>query len=964
MAVLNQWCIIAVFDILNQGKDHCPNMIKKLLLFVILLIAFCAQAQSSAAIVRLPLSLKIGISSDTYPYMYVDEQGQSAGLVVDYWQEIARQQGVQVEFVAADWADTLKMLDAGTIDLHGGLGRTSDREQRYLLGESYLDIFSNVFVHRDLAAVTNLSQLRPHLVGVVERSTHIDSMKQQQPQVVLKRYASVSQMYDSALRGEIKAFTGLDRLSPRYPLYQELMAAYPVYKKVPIRKIELTYAVRMDRPELLAALKQAAAALDLRFRDQLERKWLSVDTDPNTLLLGVSIGNEPYMHVSNMGDVQGVFVDLWRLWSKKTGIAVSFVPNQSEDSLAYLRKGRIDVQMAQIENAEKFTGLKPAYHLYNVYSSLFYDSALNLTQPQQLAGATLGLLHTASYGPQLQQQFPEVQLKVFSSVDQMIEAVLNKQLTGFLASDVIVRNRLAQTSSQDRLKVYPGIRYESAVYSLIRANDSTLYQNIQRGFSTISLDEMVEIENRWLDKNADGYFRTFRNKVPLTTAERQWLNQHQQIRVGVMSDWRPVEFVDDQGQFQGITSDILKLLNQRLEIELVPQPYDDWNLLLQDYQAGKLQMVANISDLPERRSYSAFSQDYWTLQWIMVGKHDAKFDSKVATMPGQRIAIMREYQFVAQLKKDFSQHQVIEVDSLDDALELVVSGQADFALDTVVASGIAMRDPRYVNLRAYLPTDLPVYPSYFGVHKSLPELLLILNKGIKTINDSDRKTLQDKWLNLEIKQGLDQSRVMTLVLQIAGLSLVIIVGFLIWNFSLRREVDLRRKVEEKMRFMAGHDDLTQLPNRSLLIERLQTALHQHARHNEMLALMFIDLDGFKQVNDQYGHDLGDEMLVKLSALLSHCVRKTDTVARFGGDEFVILLTGLVDRDDAAIVAEKILLYLQEPLSLSVCQATVGASIGIAIYPQDGTDVTSLLKAADKLMYQVKQQGKSQYRFSR
>jgi diguanylate cyclase (GGDEF)-like protein len=375
-------------------------------------------------------------------------------------------------------------------------------------------------------------------------------------------------------------------------------------------------------------------------------------------------------------------------------------------------------------------------------------------------------------------------------------------------------------------------------------------------------------------------------------------------------------------------------------------------------------MVANISDLPERRSFSAFSLDYWTLQWIMLGKHDAKFDAKVAQMSSQRIAIMREYQFVKQLKKDFPQHQVIEVDSLEEGLEMVVEGKADFALDTVVASGIAVRDPRYVNLRAYLPTDLPVYPSYFGVHKDLPELLVILNKGIKTISDADRKSLQDKWLNLEIKQGVDQSRVVTLVLQIAGLSLLVIIGFLIWNFSLRREVELRRKVEEKMRFMAGHDDLTQLPNRSLLVERLQTALHQHARHNEMLALMFIDLDGFKQVNDQYGHDLGDEMLVKLSALLSHCVRKTDTVARFGGDEFVILLTGLVDRDDAAIVAEKILLYLQEPLTLSVCQATVGASIGIAIYPHDGTDAAALLKSADKLMYQVKQQGKSQYRFSR
>jgi diguanylate cyclase (GGDEF)-like protein len=939
-------------------------MIKKLLLLFVLFTCCTAQAQNSVAVSPLPASLKIGISSDTYPYMFIDEQGKPAGLVVDYWRKVAGQRGIKVEFIAADWADTLSMLDSGTIDLHGGLGRTADREQQYLLGQSYLDIFSNVFVHRDLAGVHNLADLRPHLVGVVERSTHIDSLTQQQPDLVLKHYASVSQMYDSALRGDIKAFTGLDRLPPRYSNYRELMSFYPVYKKVPVRKIELTFAVRRDQPKLLQALKQLAEAVDMSFRDQLERKWLSVDTDPNTLLVGVSIGNQPYMHVSGIGDVQGVFVDLWRLWSEKTGIAISFVPNQSEDSLAYLHKGRIDVQMAQVENAEKFTGLKPAYHLYNIYSSLFYNSQSVLTDPQQLKGATLGLLHTASFGPQVQQQFPDIRLQVFDTVDQMIEAVLKNQITGFLASDVIVRNRLAQSSSQHSLKVFPGIRYESAVYSLTRIHDKELYQNIQQGFAQISLDEMVAIEKRWLDKEAGGYFQTFRDKVPLTVAERQWLNQHQQIRVGVMSNWRPVEFVDEKGEAQGITADVLKLLNKRLEVQFVPQPYNDWDLLLADYKAGKLQMVANISDLPERRSFSAFSLDYWTLQWIMLGKHDAKFDAKVAQMPAQRIAIMREYQFVKQLKKEFPQHQVMEVDSLNEGLEMVVEGKADFALDTVVASGIAIRDPRYVNLRAYLPTDLPVYPSYFGVHKDLPELLVILNKGIKTISDADRKSLQDKWLNLEIKQGVDQSRVVTLVLQIAGLSLLVIIGFLIWNFSLRREVDLRRKVEEKMRFMAGHDDLTQLPNRSLLIERLQTALHQHARHNEMLALMFIDLDGFKQVNDQHGHDLGDEMLVKLSALLSHCVRKTDTVARFGGDEFVILLTGLVDRDDAAIVAEKILLYLQEPLTLSVCQATVGASIGIAIYPHDGTDAATLLKSADKLMYQVKQQGKSQYRFSR
>jgi len=169
-------------------------------------------------------------------------------------------------------------------------------------------------------------------------------------------------------------------------------------------------------------------------------------------------------------------------------------------------------------------------------------------------------------------------------------------------------------------------------------------------------------------------------------------------------------------------------------------------------------------------------------------------------------------------------------------------------------------------------------------------------------------------------------------------------------------------MEEKMRFMATHDDLTRLANRNLLQERLTQAIYQHARHQEKLALMFIDLDGFKAVNDQFGHHVGDELLVKVGEILRYCVRKSDTVARFGGDEFVILLTGLVDRDDAAIVAEKILLHLVEPLQLSACSAQIGASIGIALYPDDGADESGMLKAADGLMYLAKEAGKGRYRF--
>ena len=130
----------------------------------------------------------------------------------------------------------------------------------------------------------------------------------------------------------------------------------------------------------------------------------------------------------------------------------------------------------------------------------------------------------------------------------------------------------------------------------------------------------------------------------------------------------------------------------------------------------------------------------------------------------------------------------------------------------------------------------------------------------------------------------------------------------------------------------------------------------------MMAVLFIDLDGFKLINDTYGHNVGDELLVILAKRLQECIRMSDTVARFGGDEFIILLTGLNSKDEAALVAQKVLSQVQTPIQLSACTADVGASIGIAMYPEDAGSEIELLKIADSLMYQVKYSGKNSYSF--
>jgi diguanylate cyclase (GGDEF)-like protein/PAS domain S-box-containing protein len=177
-----------------------------------------------------------------------------------------------------------------------------------------------------------------------------------------------------------------------------------------------------------------------------------------------------------------------------------------------------------------------------------------------------------------------------------------------------------------------------------------------------------------------------------------------------------------------------------------------------------------------------------------------------------------------------------------------------------------------------------------------------------------------------------------------------------------RDITEQKQVEEKIRHMAHHDALTGLPNRVLLHDRVSQAIAQAQRNREVLALLFIDLDRFKTVNDSLGHHVGDLLLKTVGQRLETCTRGSDTIARIGGDEFVVLLGDLDQPEDARHVALKVLDALAEPVTIDTHELRVTPSIGICAYPHDGADVETLMRNADTAMYHAKQMGRNNYQF--
>ena len=460
------------------------------------------------------------------------------------------------------------------------------------------------------------------------------------------------------------------------------------------------------------------------------------------------------------------------------------------------------------------------------------------------------------------------------------------------------------------------------------------------GFLFASSYAIASIE----DNNHEKRFRQL-----LTDAEMAWIKEHESLTYVYDPDWAPFEWKTEDGIHTGIIADLFAILKRNTGLKLEPLNTDTWSDSVELVREGKADMFSAITVTDERKRYLDFtSRDIYSYPAALVTQFDDKKvyldiakDARLKT-----VAIVKDSGLGQYIRRSYPTLNYVEVPSTRAGFVAVIEGNADlFAINTITARYFI---EKWYQDQIKIATKLDyIYELKIGVRKDrAPELISILDKALSTVLDSEQGSIFNRWTHVEKKAGIDWE----LVAKVSALFLMIL-AFLVWhNVKLKNLVN--QKTEELTR-LAHTDTLTGAKNRRKLDTDFSHEMKRAKRNGHGMALLYIDLNDFKNVNDNYGHRFGDLLLQHVAARVINSLRDAEKLYRLGGDEFGVLIPEIASRDQVSHAAERLRKVVADVSSFNKQPIRIGCSIGIAVYPDDGENLDTLLVAADRDMYREK-----------
>lgn len=431
--------------------------------------------------------------------------------------------------------------------------------------------------------------------------------------------------------------------------------------------------------------------------------------------------------------------------------------------------------------------------------------------------------------------------------------------------------------------------------------------------------------------------------ITLTAVEQAYLANTPVVRMCVDPDWAPFEHIDKRGFHVGIAADLIQLVAKRTGLKIMLYPTATWEDSLIASKAGLCQIMSFLNRTPERETWLDFTAPIFVDPNMIIAREDHPFVGDIRWLRNESVALPRGTMVEERLRRDYPNLSIILTENEAEAVRLVSERRADFTVRSLIVAAHAIRKEGLFNLR--IAGQVPELGNQLriGVIKNEPILRDLLDKGVSTLTEMDREQIVNRHVTITVQNSTDYR----LIGQLLAAGLIIALIGALWIRKMSR-------MNRELARLSITDQLTGIHNRMKLDEALATEIQRCRRYDQALAIVLLDIDHFKQVNDTYGHQAGDQTLVQIATLLSEGSRETDVVGRWGGEEFMILLPH-TDLAGACRLAEKMRATIAAHKFAKIGSQT--ASFGVAAYRIDDQP-NDLVARADAALYEAKHAGRN------
>ena len=918
--------------------------------------------------------IRVGNEDDWPPFDF-SIHGRPTGYAIDHLELLGRRLGISFEYVNGySWFELLNLFREKKIDLLPSLWISEDRKEFMSFTQPYLTLPYVIVAGKDDRSIQGFEDLKGKTVAVAKGYKQEAVLGSDYPQINTYVVQNALEGMEAVIYDMADAYIGYQG-TVAYLMASHFLADLRICGEVKAPELGpqgLYIAVRQDLPLLRSVLQKAMDTVTHKEKVELAQKWITVERTKVPELTSeekIFLRQNPALRVDNLkdwppfnfrknGKHKGFCIDYMDLLAHKLGIEVEYVSGPTWGGfMEMLQTGDIDClcDVVKTKNREETIAFTDPYFV--IFSGIVVKKGgQTYNKVQDLAGKKVAVPEGFYYQEILERHYPDIEVVTKENTLNCLKAVSSGQVEAALAEKPVFDYLITQHFLTDltSTSLINSRHFENTPVSIGVHKDRTMLRDIlQKAMDAVTEDERSAIYRRWLNTDPP---KDNTSQIIFTPHERQWLEGRTDLTMCAHPSRPPFEQLGPNGDYAGIVAEIIGLLEERIGVPITVIPTKSWSQSLEYLRTGKCDLISSVVKGPKEEPGLAVSPPYLESAVVMVVRSDQPYLPDLHALEGKRVGIVKDNPVARYIQTHFPKIDIHYYPDLDEALKNTAKGEIDVALGSLHRVSYTIHDLGLYDLKIAGQTPYKDYLG-LGINSQSPELKSIINKAVETLSAQEVSKITRKWLSIRYDKGFDTF----LLLQILAGGGFLLAVFVLWNRKLAR---LNREIAEAHKSLALKsqeletlsitDRLTGLYNRMKLEEVLANELKRAHRTGQSFSIILLDIDLFKDINDTFGHQVGDEVLRELAELLLANIRQTDTVGRWGGEEFMIVCPE-TDREGGVILAEN----LRQKISTgTMAQAGhVTCSFGVAGYSA-GEGENLLIARVDKALHKAKNKGRN------